>query len=71
MIVYTCGAGVRRWFHLYSLAKDEVSEGEVERRGEGKGAFLRVYLVYNVRAARLIILFFTVYRAEGGDGDPI
>ena len=30
-----------------------------------------VHLVYNVRAARLIILFFTVYRAEGGDGDPI
>ena len=41
MIIYGRGAAARRWFHLYSLAKDEVSVRGMERRGKGKGVFLR------------------------------
>ena len=45
MIIYGCGAAVRRWFHLYSLAKDEVSEGGWTGGGKGKVCFC-VYISF-------------------------
>ena len=42
MIVYGCGAAVRRWFHLYSLAQDEVSEGDGKEGERGRCVFARI-----------------------------